>query len=95
VKWAGKYNIKLPEELINQIELIHGSDTLASRERSSYLNIIGSLLKLMQSKTPPPFGNQSAIISKILEDHPKKDGLSKRNLEKRFSEANRNLEASE
>lgn len=65
---------------------------LHTRERNSYLNIIGALLELIQSPRPGRERGQSAVIGELLENYSDKEGISKSNLEKRFAEANRSLQ---
>lgn len=57
---------------------------LASRERTSLLNIIGALLELSSTK-------EAGLIAELLERHPEKPGIKKRTLEEKFAEAKRSL----
>jgi hypothetical protein len=68
-----------------------GEKPLLTRERNSYLNIIGALLELIQSPRPGRERGQSAIIGELLQNYSEKEGISTSNLEKRFAEANRSL----
>jgi len=102
VEWAAKYKVDLPEELVLQIDLTYGTDELGERERNSYLNMIAALLEILNTKIPRPngelflpYGNQSAIIERIIAAYGKKAGLSQSNLEKKFKDAKDNLSRSE
>lgn len=66
--------------------------SLGARAETTYLNIIGTMLALLLGKTPngkksAPYGNETAVIAKLLEDFPKEQGLSKRTLEDKFARA--------
>ncbi len=62
--------------------------TFSDRERGAFLNIIGGLLELI--KTPRPNRNtDAAVIRELIENYSDWDGISKANLEKKFSEAKR------
>ncbi|MFO1390775.1 MAG: hypothetical protein U1E94_00915 [Agitococcus sp.] len=68
------------------------------RSETTYLNIIGSLVYLMLSESPSKkklsvFKSQSAIIDSIISHYPNTYGLTKRNIEQKFSEANKQLSA--
>ncbi|MCC7037808.1 MAG: hypothetical protein IT560_10960 [Alphaproteobacteria bacterium] len=70
---------------------------ISEKQRSAYLNIIGALLGVLLGKSPSGkpyslFNSQQAIIDIIQELFTDKNGLSKRNLEEKFSQAKRNLE---
>ena len=65
---------------------------------TTYLNIIGALLDCIFGEAPgaekhPSFSNQSALVTLLDEKYKGFSGLSKRNLEKYFAEAKRNLKA--
>jgi hypothetical protein len=63
------------------------------REREGMLNIIGGLLELMQDQRPTRANtaNQTKIINALLEAYEDKAGISQRNLEQKFADANRSL----
>lgn len=66
------------------------------RAETTYLNIIGALLKLMLAQSPggkpySSFDSQSSIISALLAHDGGKPGLSQRTLEEKFATANREL----
>lgn len=68
----------------------------SERSETTYLNIIGSLLDLMLSKSPAGkphsiFENQSAIISALLAYYKNTPGISQRTLEEKFAAAKRSL----
>jgi len=68
------------------------------RSEATFLNIIGSLLKLMLMTSPAGkphsiFESQAAIISALLAYHPNVPGISDRTLEQKFADANRSLAA--
>jgi hypothetical protein len=72
---------------------------LSPRERTSLLGIIGSLLELMlepgaTGASRSGYIDQASIINGILVRHPNSPGLSTRNLESKFAEANRILRSS-
>jgi hypothetical protein len=74
---------------------------LDDRSETAYLNIIGTLLLIMQKKSLSEhqkslFGNQSAIVETIIDPENGfigKYGISKTNLDKKFAAANRSLES--
>lgn len=63
---------------------------VSPKERSSFLNIIGAMLELLQS---PRDGRDSdaAVIRELVDNYGEKSGISKSNLEIKFSEAKRRL----
>ena len=65
---------------------------LSPRETTTYLNIIGALLELIQT---PRAGRDSeaSAIRELLENYPEKEGISKRTLEKKFSQAKKVLQS--
>ena len=70
---------------------------ITEKQRSSYLNIIAALLGLLLGKSSSgvaysQFSSQQSIIDSIQANYGEKNGLSKRNLEDKFSKAKRNLE---
>ncbi|WVN42267.1 hypothetical protein AOB54_02485 [beta proteobacterium MWH-UniP1] len=61
----------------------------APRTEASYLNIIGSMLRLFLMKTPSGqphsvFKNQTAVVEALVAHFPRVPGVSKRNLEEKF-----------
>lgn len=74
---------------------------LDDRSETAHLNIIGTLLVIMQKKSLSEhqkslFGNQSAIVETIIDPENGfigKYGISKTNLDKKFAAANRSLES--
>jgi energy-coupling factor transporter transmembrane protein EcfT len=65
---------------------------------TSYLNIIGAMLVIMQNKVKTDqqkslFGGQTAIIKTLLEEFDGLYGISQSNLDKKFSKANQNLKS--
>ncbi len=72
---------------------------LSPKAETTYLNIIAALLECISGDAPgvgkhPSFSNQSALITFLDDKYKGISGLSKRNLEKYFAEAKRNLTAS-
>lgn len=63
---------------------------LTDRERSGLLNIIGAMLELLQT---PRAGRESdaAVITELVKNYSDKYGISKSNLEGKFSAAKRSL----
>jgi hypothetical protein len=71
---------------------------LNSRERTTYLNIIGGLLDLMLGSTPggqkkSAYDTRDAIISAMLAHHGGKPGIAESTLDKKFTEAKRSVNA--
>ncbi len=69
------------------------------RSETTYLNIIGSMLRLMLAESPGGqphsiFESQSAIISSLLAHNEGRPGISQRTLEEKFAAANRELTTS-
>lgn len=69
---------------------------IAPKQTNSYLNVIGALLGLLLGKSSngkpySSFNSQQSIIDAIHANFGEQDGLSKRNLEDKFSLAKRNL----
>lgn len=68
------------------------SGSTSSRETTTYLNIIGALVELIQ--TPREGRNsEAAVIRELLENYPEKSGISKRTLEDKFSKAKQTLQS--
>jgi len=63
------------------------------RSGASYLNIIGGLLALLQDQRPTKAdtSNQVNIIDALVAAYGDKNGISERNLQSKFAEANRSL----
>lgn len=64
---------------------------LGSRERTSYLNIIGALLVLVMNPRPGR-SCQNDVIDELLVNYADKPGISKSNLEDKFASANKSLQ---
>ena len=66
---------------------------LERRERDGLLNIIGGLLALLQDQRPTKAdtGNQAKIIVALVNAYSDKNGISERNLQGKFADANRSL----
>ena len=65
---------------------------VSPREHTTYLNIIGALLELIQ--TPRPGRDvQTGVISEMLENYGDKYGISRSGLELKFAAANRSIRA--
>ena len=99
---------KEKNKLMKQIILQIDSEVKATEEKplddrseTAYLNIIGTLLLIMQKKSLSEhqkslFGNQSAIVETIIAPENGligKYGISKTNLDKKFAAAKRSLES--
>jgi hypothetical protein len=70
---------------------------ISVKEETTYLNIIGGLLKLLCNEkltTGQPKWRETDIIQKFGVDYPNKQGLKKRTLEEKFSEAKKSLDSS-
>lgn len=83
---------------IQTLRAIQTSKSKSSPRETTYLNIIAALLDCIQGKIPSvakhqSFDSEAKLIEKIAEKYQGIDGLSKRNLEKLFAEAKRNLSA--
>jgi hypothetical protein len=66
------------------------------RAGTTYMNIIGALLAVMLGKSPAGkansvFTSQSAVIDQVLAHYENKPGISRRNLEDKFSESKKSL----
>lgn len=59
---------------------------LKSRERNAFLNIIAGLLALVQNPRPGR-NSDMAVINELVENYGDKDGISERNLAKKFAQA--------
>jgi hypothetical protein len=101
VRWAIEKQILLPPPLAILEHAPPPADeeppkSMDDRERVSYLNTIGALLKLLLGNAPsgkPHFPSQARIIEVLLATYTeKKFGLSKRSLEENFAAANRSIE---
>jgi hypothetical protein len=70
-----------------------------SRERATYLNIIGGLIGVMLGKSAggkpySMFESQAAVIDALLANYPGRPGIAKTTLETKLAEAKRSLDAS-
>ncbi|SIS82687.1 hypothetical protein [Neptunomonas antarctica] len=63
---------------------------LKQREETTYLHIIGGLLKQL---TDSPRINQSAVSTRLIEEYGTLDGISQSNLDKKFAAANQAIKA--
>jgi hypothetical protein len=63
---------------------------VSSRERTTYLNIIGALLELVLT---PRAGreSQAAVVSEVVQNYGEKQGIAKSTLEQKFAKAKRTL----
>jgi hypothetical protein len=73
---------------------------ISPREKTTYLNIIGALLGILLGKSSngnpySKFNNQQAIIDAIHANYSNKNGLSKRNLEAKFAQAQQTFKNSQ
>ncbi len=66
------------------------AQSLAPRERTTLLNIIGALVELIQTPKSGR-GSQAAVISELLANYSDKQGISRSTLEQKFAEAKRSL----
>lgn len=66
------------------------SGSLSQRETTTYLNIIGALLELIQAPRPGR-NSEAAVIRELLDNYSEKPGISKRTLEDKFSKAKQAL----
>jgi len=91
---------KATEALVNKIGEVtsykNDDQPLQIREKTSYLNIIGALLGVLLGKSSngiaySKFESQQSIIDAIHANYSSKSGLSKRNLEAKFAEAQKSL----
>jgi hypothetical protein len=60
------------------------------REHTTYLNIIGAMLEMLQNPRPGR-ETQAGVISEMVEGWSDKPGISKATLEKKFAEAKRRI----
>lgn len=69
-----------------------GKSEIGARERTTYLNIIGAMLELLQSSKP---GRESAaaVIRELVDNYGDRPGISKSNLELKFTDAVRSIRA--
>jgi hypothetical protein len=63
---------------------------LSTRERTSYLNIIGAMLAQLTSGR----SNDTTVIQQAISDYGTKQGISERKLQEAFASAKRSLTAS-
>ncbi|MFT4510348.1 hypothetical protein [Caballeronia sp. 15711] len=78
---------------------VPAAESLGRREETTYLNIVGGLLRLLLGKSPgsgkkySSFATQDAVIDGLLAHFEGTPGISKRTLESKFAEANRSIDA--
>lgn len=93
-KWAQKI-IAEKNELLGECEslraMVDGQRAPSQRTETTYLNIIGVMLELIQSPRPGRNSNAS-IIDEMISNYGEKPGISKSTLENKFAEAKRSLE---
>jgi hypothetical protein len=97
IRWAKSKALEIPAELTDiQVVAPVRRDRTDDRERLACLNTIGALLVLLLEERPSAGGkaralyaSQARIIDTVLEAHPEKYGMSKRNLEAIFAGANK------
>lgn len=101
---------ELLRKLTNERDALHGeneslkamvekNNVPATRSETTYLNIIGGLIKLMLSKSPAGqahsiYESQASIISALLAYYPDKPGIAARTLEEKFADSNQSLRSS-
>lgn len=78
--------------------MVEKNNALGTRSETTYLNIIGGILKLMLSRSPAGkphsiFESQAAIISALLAHFPNTQGMSARTLEEKFASANQSIKS--
>jgi hypothetical protein len=66
--------------------------TLAPKERTALLNLVGALFELIQSPRPGRTSD-AAVIRELVENYPDRHGISKSNLDRKIPEAKRSLRA--
>lgn len=104
INWAESKEYEIPwRDWATEVGLLNEKmspaqeqNVVESKERTSYLNIIGAMVELILGISPggkphSAFKSQSAIIEALLAHHPARPGISKRNLEEKFAEARRNI----
>jgi hypothetical protein len=94
VTWTDAlYDEKLRSTLVNQRD--PPDDEMSSRVESGYLKTIGALLRLLLDKDVggkrAVFQSQASVIAAIEQKFPQISGLSKRELEDKFAQANKSL----
>lgn len=87
------------DALTTALEKAESGKPLLARERASFNNIIGALLGILLGKSSSgvpysQFNSQQSIIDAIHGNYGSKSGLSKRNLEAKFAEAQKKLKDS-
>jgi hypothetical protein len=104
VRWACSRFETLPSALTDAVAAALASDSssdklgkpLPPRLEAAYLNIIGSMLALMLGESPAGkphsvFEDQTAIVDALVANFGSIDGISKRNLDGKFAQANQKL----
>lgn len=69
-----------------------GKSEIGARERTTYLNIIGAMLELLQSSKPSR-ESAAAVIRELVDNYGDMPGISKTNLELKFADAVRSIRA--
>lgn len=92
VEWASSVSNQVEKESLQQ------NLKVPLRALNTNLAIIGTMLKLLLGKSASgkpysEFNSQAAIIDMLVINHGGIDGISKRNLEDKFSDANKYLDA--
>jgi hypothetical protein len=68
-------------------------EPISPRERTTYLNIIGAMLELLQTPRPGRVSD-AAVIRELEENYKDKPGIRERTLQDKFAAAKRSLRAS-
>ena len=68
-------------------------EPISPRERTTYLNIIGAMLELLQTPRPGRISD-AAVIRELEENYKDKPGIRERTLQDKFAAAKRSLRAS-
>jgi hypothetical protein len=81
-----------------RIELEASTSTLSERSETTYLHIVGALLRLLLGQSPSgqPYSNfrsEDAIMSALIATHGHRLGISERTLQAKFAAAKRALGA--
>jgi len=93
---VSQLRVEIVEFQKNNKQTLTTNTNLSDRAEITYLNIIGAMLDLLLGETPSgnpysTFTTQADIIKTLEAHHNKKQGISKRNLEEKFADANRQL----
>jgi hypothetical protein len=92
IEWAIQREMAVPVQLLPLANVRESTE----RTEATQLRIIGALLQVILGNQPngkpnSAFRKQTAIIEAVCTTHPNQRGLSKRNLEDVFAQANRVL----